>query len=77
MADGVLPALPVGGVVGEGGHYPGVDLCQGQPPAGAGLDGHRDQCDVGVGRLLSPGGGPHQEGGIEGSHGVVRLVDKS
>ena len=61
MADGVLPALPVGGVVGEGGHYPGVDLCQGQPPAGAGLDGHGDESNVGVGRLLGPGRGVDDE----------------
>ena len=29
MPDGVLPALPVGGVVGEGGHDPEVDIRQG------------------------------------------------
>ena len=36
MPDGVLPALPVGGVVGEGGHDPEVDVRQGHLPAGAG-----------------------------------------
>ena len=73
MTYGVLPALSVGGVVGEGGHDPGVDLGQGHPPAGAGLDGHGDQSDVGVGRLLAPAGAPHDEGGVEGRDGVVRM----
>ena len=64
MTYGVLPALSVGGVVGEGGHDPGVDLGQGLPPAGTGLDGHGDESDVGVGRLLGPGGGVHDEAGV-------------
>ena len=62
----VLPSLPVGGVVGEGRHDPGVDLCQGHPPAGTGLDGHGDESNVGVGGLLWPGGGVHDEGGVVG-----------
>ena len=66
----VLPALSVGGVVGEGGHDPGVDLGQGLPPAGTGLDGHGDEGNVGVRRLLCPGGGVHDEGG------VVRRVEE-
>ena len=73
MPDGVLPALPVGGVVREGRHDPGVDLRQGHSPARAGLDGHGDEGYVGVGRLLAPGGGPHEEGGVERRDGVVRL----
>lgn len=52
MSDGVLPALLVDGVVWEGRHDPGVDLRQRHPPGGRGLDGHGDQRDVGVGRLL-------------------------
>ena len=76
VPDGVLPALPVGGVVGEGCHDPGVDLCQGHPPAGAGLDGHGDQGNVGVGRLLAPAGGPHEEGSVERGEGGVGLVEQ-
>ena len=77
MPDRVLPALSIGGVVREGRHDPGVDLRQGHPPAGTGLNGHGDQSNVGVGWLLSPAGAPHEEGGVEGSHGVVGMVDQS
>ena len=52
MSDGVLPALLVDRVVRESRHDPGVDLRQRHPPGGRGLDGHGDQRDVGVGRLL-------------------------
>ena len=52
MSDGVLPALLVNRVVRESRHDPGVDLRQRHPPGGRGLDGHGDQRDVGVGRLL-------------------------
>ena len=62
----VLPALPVGGVVREGRHDPGVDLGQGHPPAGTGLDGHGDESNVGVRRLLCPGGVVDKEGGVVG-----------
>ena len=43
---------PVGSVVGEGGHDPEVNLREGHLPEGTGVDRHRDQGDVGVGRLL-------------------------
>ena len=52
VPDWVLPALPVDWIVGEGRHDPGVDLSQRHPPGGRGLDGHRDQRDVGVRGLL-------------------------
>ena len=52
VPDWVLPALSVDGVVGEGRHDPGVDLRQRHPPGGRGLDGHRDERDVGVRGLL-------------------------
>lgn len=37
MPNGVLPALPVCGVVGEGGHDPEVDVRQGHLSTGAGI----------------------------------------
>ena len=36
VSDRVLPALPVGGVVGEGGHDPEVDVGKGQLPGTTG-----------------------------------------
>ena len=77
MTYGVLPALSVGGVVGEGGHDPGVDLGQGLPPAGTGLDGHGDESNVGVGRLLGPGRGVDEEVGVDRSQAGVGWVDQS
>ena len=54
VADRVLPALLVVPVVGEPVHDELVDAAQGQPLLGRTADGHRDQGDVGEGRLLCP-----------------------
>ena len=58
MSDRVLPSLSVCWIVREGCHYPGVYLCQGHHLGAGGLDGHGDEGNVGVGRLLTVLG-PH------------------
>ncbi len=52
MPYGVLPALLVVEVVGEAAHDEAVDLAERHAPLRAGRDGHGDEGDVGVGRLL-------------------------
>ena len=56
MADGVLPALPIDGVVAEVGDNPAVNVGQRHLPLRRGVNRHSDQSYVGVGRLLGLGG---------------------
>ena len=52
VPDGVLPALLVVQVVRESVHDEGVDLAEGHLALWAGRDGHGDQSNVGIRRLL-------------------------
>lgn len=55
MPDGVLPALLVLPVVGKVVHDEPVDPAEGESLLGGRADGHGDEGDVRVGRLLRPG----------------------